>query len=232
MKKILILCLGLFYSLSSNALSSYEANYDFYASLGIGSIKVGNADFKLEADDHRYIYTNNASVSPLWRTIYDYSRTEKSSGIVVNGQLISNNYGLTETKDDSVKKNIEINIFADQSFSMVGGVKYLKTGPGKVVDELNLYLVLSQDISKQPLQKVFTYQVADGEGIKLQSFSVMGSEIVEIDSKKLQTIKIECPELHLTLNLSEKYDYLPVLIKKSNGKSRYYLTLTSYKKIH
>ena len=65
-----------------------------------------------------------------------------------------------------------------------------------------------------------------------QSFSVIGSEIVEIDSKKLQTIKIECPELHLTLNLSEKYDYLPVLIKKSNGKSRYYLTLTSYKKIH
>jgi len=230
MKKILILCLGLVYSLNSNALASYEANYDFYANLGIGTLKVGNADFKLEADDNRYIYTNNASVSPLWRTLYNYSRTEKSSGMVIHGQLISSNYGLTETKDGSVKNNIEIDIFADHSFSMIGGVKYLKAGPGKVVDKLNLYLVLSQDISKQPLQKVFTYQVADGKGIKLQSFNVMGREIVEIDNKKLQTIKIECPELHLTLNLSEKYDYLPVLIKKSNGESRYYLTLTDYKK--
>ena len=231
MKKILILCLGLFYSISSNALSPYEANYDFYASLGLGSIKVGNANFKFETDDSRYIYTNNASVSPLWRTLFNYSRTEKSSGIVVNKQLISSNYELTETKDDSVKKNLEINIFVDQSFSMIGGVKYLKTGPGKVVDELNLYLVLSQDISKQPLQKVFTYQVANSDGIKLQSFNIMGGEIIEIGSKKLQTIKIECPELQLTLNLSEEYDYLPVLIKKSNGENRYYLTLTDYKKI-
>ena len=122
-------------------------------------------------------------------------------------------------------------IFADQSFSMIGGVKYLKTGPGKVVDELNLYLVLSQDISKQPLQKVFTYQVADGTGIKPQVFNVIGSEIVEINGEKLQTIKIDCLELRLTLNLSEKYDYLPVLIKKTNGNSRFYLTLTDYQEL-
>ena len=231
MKKGLILCLGLIFSLNTYALRSYEASYDLYASMALGSIKIGHAEFKLEANNDRYVYTSTASVSPLWRTLYNYSRSEKSSGIVANQQLISSYYGLTEIKGDTVNKNIEINIFVDQSYSIIGGAKFWKTGPGKVVDELNLYLVLSQDINNQPEQKFFTYQVADGTGIKPQVFNVIGSEIVEINGEKLQTIKIDCLELRLTLNLSEKYDYLPVLIKKTNGKSRFYLTLTDYQEL-
>jgi len=231
MKKGLILCLGLIFSISSHALSPYKASYDLYASMALSSIKIGNAEFKLEANNDHYIYTSKASVSPLWRTLYNYSRSEKSSGIVINQQLISSYYGLTETKGDAVNKKIEINIFVDQSYSIIGGAKFWKTGPGKVVDELNLYLVLSQDISNQPEQKVFTYQVADGKGIKPQSFNVIGNEVLEINGEKLQTIKIDCPELRLTLNLSKKHNYLPVLIRKTNGGSSFHLTLVDHQEL-
>ena len=231
MKKGLILCLGLICSLSSYALSSYEASYDLYANMALGSLKIGNAEFKLEADNDRYVYTNKASVSPLWQTLYNYSRTEESSGLVVNQQIISNYYKLLELKGDSVDKDLEINIFTDQNFSTVNGNKFWKNGPGKIADELSIYLVLSQDISLQPDREIFTYQVADSAGIKPQNFTVLGNEVIEINGEKLQTIKIECPELRLTLNLSEKHSYLPVLIRKTNGKSRFHLTLTDYQEL-
>ncbi|MCS5591371.1 MAG: DUF3108 domain-containing protein [Gammaproteobacteria bacterium] len=231
MKKGLILCLGLICSLSSYALSPYEASFDLYASMALGSIKIGNVDYKLEASDDRYVYTSEASVSPLWQTLYNYSRAEESSGLIVNQQLISNYYRLLQRKGDSVDKDFEINIFTDQNFSTINGEKFWKNGPGKIVDELSIYLVLSRDVSIQPTREVFTYQVADSEGIKPQNFTVLGSETIEINGEKLQTIKIECLELRLTLNLSEKHDYLPVLIKKTNGGSRFYLTLTNYKEL-
>ena len=104
MKKKFILCLGLIFSISTHALSSYEASYDLYASLALGSLKIGKADFKLETDDDSYVYTSKASVSPLWQTLYNYSRSETSSGLVVNKQLITNYYRLLEHKGDSIHK--------------------------------------------------------------------------------------------------------------------------------
>jgi hypothetical protein len=163
--------------------------------------------------------------------LYNYSRTEESSGLVVNQQIISNYYRLLELKGDSVDKDFEINIFTDQNFATVGSNKFWKNGPGKIADELSIYLVLSRDISTQPNREIFTYQVADSKGIKPQNFTVLGSETIEINGEKLQTIIIECPELRLTLNLSEKYNYLPVLIRKTNGKSRFHLTLTEYQEL-
>jgi hypothetical protein len=231
MKKGLILCLGVICSLSSYALSSYKANYDLYASMALGSLKIGNAEFILEADNDHYVYTNKASVSPLWQTLYNYSRTEESSGLVVNQQIISNYYRLLELKGDSVDKAFEIKIFTDQNFSTVEGNKYWKNGPGKIADELSIYLALSYDINTQPNQKIFTYQVADSEGIKPQNFTVLGAETIDINGEKIPTIKIECPELRLTLNLSEKHNYLPILIRKTNGKSRFHLTLTNYQEL-
>ena len=231
MNKGLILCLGLVCSLSSYALSSYEASYDLYANTVLGSIKVGHADFKLEIDGDRYVYTNKASVNELFQHLFNYSWSEKSSGVIVNQQLITNFYSLTEKKDDSVNKNIEIKIFVEQNFSIVNGEKFWKSGTGKITDELSLYLVLSRDIRIQPNNEIFTYQVADSEGIKPQNFTVVGNEIIEVNGEELQTIKIECPELRLTLNLSEKYDYLPVLIKMTNAGNHFNLTLTDYRKL-
>ena len=231
MKKKFILFLGLIFSISAHGLSSYEASYDLYADMALGSLKIGQANFKLKADNDQYTYTNEASVSPLWETLYNYSRSETSSGLVVNQQLISNYYKLLERKGDSVHKEIEIDIFVDQNFSMVGETKHWKNGPGKIADELSIYLALSRDISIQPSKKIFTYQVADSEGIKPQNFSVLGKEAVEINGEQLQTVLISCPELRLTLNYSEKFDYLPVLIRKTNGGNRFYLTLTEYTKL-
>lgn len=231
MKKKFILCLGLIFSISTHALSSYEASYDLYANLALGSLKIGKADFKLETDNDSYVYTSKASVSPLWQTLYNYSRSETSSGLVVNKQLITNYYRLLEHKGDSIHKDVEINIFVDQNFSMVGDAKHWKNGPGKIADELSIYLALSRDINLQPAKEIFTYQVADSKGIKPQNFQIIGKEIIEINGKKLQTIKISCPELRLTLHFSEKIDYLPALISKTNGDNRFYLILTEYNKL-
>jgi hypothetical protein len=231
MKKGLILYLGLIFSLNSYALSSYEASYDLYANMALGSLKIGNAEFKLKTDNDRYVYTSIASVTPLWQTLYNYSRTEESSGLVVNQQVTSNYYSLLELKGDSVDKDFEINIFADQNFSIVDGNKFWNNDSGKIADELSIYLVLSRDVRTQPNREIFTYQVADSKGIKPQNFTVLGNEIIEINGDKLQTIKIECPELRLVLNLSEKYNYLPVLIRKTNGGSSFHLTLTDYQEL-
>ena len=222
MKKGLILLLGLIFSLSSHALSSYEASYDLYINKIDTNIHLGNAEFKLEINDETYTYTSSASVRPLLSIFYNYSRDEKSSGLILNQQLISNYYKLFEHTDDSVDIDFEINISTEQNLSMIG--------EAKVVDELSLYLALSQDINNQPDQKVFTYQVAGSEGITPQNFTVLGNETIEINGEEVQTIKIECLELRLTLNLSEAHDYLPVLIKKTNGKSLFHLILTDYRK--
>ena len=231
MKKTFILCLGLIFSIGAHALSSYKASYDLYANMALGSLKIGKADFRLEVGNDKYNYINNASVSPLWQALYNYSRSETSSGLVVNQQLISNYYKLLEYHGDSVQKEVEINIFVDQNFSMVGNTKHWKNGPGKIADELSIYLALSRDISIQPAKEIFTYQVADSGGIKPQNFRVLGQEIIEINGEKLQTIKISCPELRLTLNLSKVFDHLPVLINKTNGGNHFYLTLTEYDKL-
>jgi len=233
MKKYFILAITLTLVMPVLALSSYQAKFSLYVETDLGTIKIGKADFELQAKDDKYVYTSEASTSFLWKTLYDYSRTETSIGMKNNNELVSSYYIVSENVKGSTKNNYEINIFSGQNYATYNGEKYVgEIEPGGLVDSLSVYLALSEDMKINPEQTVFNYQVANSEGIKRQDFTVAGYETISINEKNLETIIILCTELRLSLNLSKEYGYLPVRISKINGKNIFHMKLTEYSELY
>ena len=233
MKKWLILAIILTFVMPVFALSSYQAKFSLFAETDLGTFKIGKANFALQAKDDMYVYTSKASTGALWKALYDYSRTETSIGMKNNDVLFSSYYIVNENVRGSTKNNYEIYFFAEQNYATYNGEKYMgEIEPGGLVDSLSVYLALSEDMKLNPNQTVFNYQVANSEGIKRQDFTVDGNETITIDDKEIETIKILCPELKLSLNLSKKYGYLPVRINKINGKNHFLMILNEYTEIH
>ena len=229
MKKTFILILSLFIALQSYALSSYIANYDLYVKTVLGSHNIGSAHFNLNVNDNNYyIYTTEASTDSFWRALYDYSGSEKSIGLEINGELISTFFSVSEKVAGSIKKNYSITII-DRNYAISNNGKEWKVDPGVLVDQLSVYLALSSDIQKNPDQVEFIYQVVDEDGVDYQKFLVMGYETLNINDNEIETIVINCPELELTLNLSVEHNFQPVLIHKINGNSEFKLLLKEFK---
>ena len=228
MIKIFILILSLFISFQSYALNSYIGNYKLYAKTKLGNMHIGSAKFELDVDDNKYIYTTEANTAYLLKSIYDYSRSEKSIGEVIDSEIISNHISVLERIKNEVRKNYEITII-DRNYAISSDGKEWKVDPGKLVDHLSVYLALSIDIQKNPGQVEFIYQVVDEDGIEYQKFLVEGYQTVTIEENKIETILINCPELELTLNLSIEHNLQPVLIYKVNGNSEFKLVLKEFK---
>jgi len=228
MKKTFTLILSLFIALQSYALSSYIGEYKLYAKTKIGSLHIGAAQFVLDVDDNKYIYTTEAHTSSLLKALYDYSRSEQSIGQEIDGELISTHFTVVERIKNEVKKNYEFTIIDRNSVITSTGKKWT-INPGNLVDQLSVYLALSIDIQKNPDQVEFIYQVADEDGVEYQKFLVAGYQTVTIKEKEIETIVINCPELELTLNLSIEHNFQPVLIHKINGNSEFKLLLKEFK---
>ena len=229
MKKTFTLILSLFITLQSYALSSYMGNYKLYAKTKLGSLHIGTAQFVLDVDDNKYIYTTEAHTSSLLKAIYDYSRSEQSIGQEIDGELISTHFTVVERIKNEVKKNYEFTIIDRNSVITSKGKKWT-INPGNLVDQLSVYLALSIDIQKNPDQTEFIYQVAEEDGVEYQKFLVKGYQTVTIQDNEMETILINCPELELTLNLSIEHNFQPVLIHKINGKSEFTLILKEFQK--
>jgi len=228
MKKTFTLILSLFIALQSYALSPYIGEYKLYAKTKLGSLHIGAAQFVLDVDDNKYIYTTEANTSSLLKAIYDYSRSEQSIGQEIDGELISTHFTVVERIKNEVKKNYEFTIFDRNSVISSTGKEWT-IDPGNLVDQLSVYLALSIDIQKNPGQTEFIYQVAEEDGVEYQKFLVEGYQTVTIKEKEIETIVIICPELELTLNLSVEHNFQPVLIHKINGNSEFKLVLKEFK---
>ena len=228
MKKTFILILSLFIALQSYALNPYIGNYKLYAKTKLGSMHIGSAEFVLEVDDNKYVYTTEAHTSSLLKAIYDYSRSEQSIGQEIDGELISTHFTVVERIKNEVKKNYEFTII-DRNTVISSTGKEWTIDPGNLVDQLSVYLALSIDIQKNLDQVEFIYQVADEDGVEYQKFLVEGYQTVTIQDNEIETIVINCPELELTLNLSVQHNFQPVLIHKINGKSEFKLVLKEFK---
>ena len=228
MKKTFTLILSLFITLQSYALSSYMGEYKLYAKTKLGSLHIGAAQFVLDVDDNKYIYTTEARTSSLLKALYDYSRSEQSIGQEIDGELISTHFTVVERIKDEVKKNYELTIIDRNSVISSTGKEWT-IDPGNLVDQLSVYLALSIDIQKNPDQVEFIYQVADEDGVEYQKFLVRGYETLNINDNEIETIVINCPELELTLNLSVQHNFQPVLIHKINGNSEFKLVLKEFK---
>ena len=229
MRKFLTLILSLFITLQSYALSPYIGEYKLYAKTKLGSLHIGAAQFVLDVDDNKYIYTTDANTSSLLKALYDYSRSEQSIGQEIDGELISTHFTVVERIKNEVKKNYEFTII-DRNSVITSEGKEWTIDPGNLVDQLSVYLALSIDIQNNPDQVEFIYQVAEEDGVEYQKFLVKGYQTVTIQDNEIETILINCPELELTLNLSIEHNLQPVLIHKINGKSEFTLILKEFQK--
>lgn len=211
----------------ANALTPYNAQYDLYADTSMGNFKIGVAEFRLKTDGYNYIYTSEASTKSMWSALYKFSRFEQSIGTNSYNELVSRKYTVKEILGENAEKNITIDFFPEKNYATYNNNEKWKVSPGNLVDELSVYLALSQDINNDLIAKEFIYQVGSEEKVKFQTFIVEENEMINISDEMIETILVTCPELNLTLNLSKKHSYLPVLINKINKKNTFRIVLKS-----
>jgi hypothetical protein len=228
MKKITLLFLSLIFT-NSLALSPYIGSYELFADTKMGNFKIGKALLNLKINDSEFTFTTDARTESIWKAIYDYSRSEKSTGNETDGQIINNYFSVIEKNKGEVKKKYEITILTDKNYAVSSSGEEWETKPGLLVDPLSVYLALSNDIVNNPLQEEFTYQVVDQDGVNYLKFSISGREKISINSNEIDTIRVICKELKLTLNLSVKDNFQPVKIHKVNGKTEFTMLLIEFR---
>jgi len=228
MNKVIILFLGLLFSFQSFALTPYKGSYDLYAETVMGNLQIGTAILNLEINGNQFEFTTEARTASLWKALYDYSRSEKSIGNEIDGQIINTYFSVIEKIKEEVRKNYEITIETDKNYAVSSSGSEFEIKPGLLVDTLSVYLALSNDIINKPSQSEFTYQVVDEVGVKYLQFKVDGSEKLLINESEIETIRVVCDELQLTLNLSIKDNFQPIRIHKINGKTAFTMTLIEF----
>ena len=228
MNKVIFLFIGFLFTVQSFALTSYKGSYDLYAETVMGNLKIGTAILNLEVNDNQFEFTTEARTESLWKALYDYSRSEKSIGNEIDGQIINTYFSVIEKIKEEVKKNYEITIETDKNYAVSSSGDEFEIKPGLLVDTLSVYLALSNDIINKPSQSEFTYQVVDEVGVKYLKFMLDGAEKLLINESEIETMRVVCDELQLTLNLSIKENFQPIRIHKINGKTAFTMTLIEF----
>ena len=229
MNKVIFLFLGLIFSVQSFSLTSYKGSYDLYAETVMGNLKVGTAILNLEINNNQFEFTTDAKTESLWKALYDYSRSEKSLGNVIDGQVINTYFSVIEKTQNEVKKNYEIFIVAGKNFAVTSNGEEFKIKPGVLVDSVSVYLALSNDMINTPDKSEFTYQVVGESSVRDLIFKIDGDENILINEIEVETIRVICDELKLTINLSPKDNFQPIRIHKINGKTAFTMTLIEFK---
>ena len=227
MKKIILLVLTLIFT-NALALAPYTGSYQLYADTKMGNLQIGSAVLNLEMNGSEFTFTTEAKTESLWKALYDYSRSEKSSGNETDGQVINKYFSVIEKIKDEVRKDYEITIITDKNYALSSTGEEFETKPGLLVDPLSVYLALSNDMLNNPNQSEFTYQVVDQDGVKYLKFIVDGQENVSINERDIETVRVTCEELELTLNLSVEDNFQPVRIHKINGKTEFTMLLIEF----
>ena len=228
MNKVIVLFLGLLFSLQSFALSPYKGSYDLYAETVMGNLKIGTAILKLKVNNDQFEFTTDAKTASVWKALYDFSRSEKSIGNEIDGQIINTYFSVEEKIKGEVKKNYKITIETDKNYAVSSSGDEFEIKPGLLVDTLSVYLALSNDMVNKPNESEFTYQVVDEVGVKYLQFKLDGSEKILINESEIETIRVVCDELQLSLNLSIKDNFQPIRIHKLNGKTAFTMILIEF----
>ena len=231
MKKLFYLILCFFITFEIQALTSYEAIYDLNLTSDIGKVKIGNARFKLVTDNNKFTFSSKAFTDSIWKTLYDFSRYERSIGLKIDNDINSQYYDLVEIQKGELVKNNKIQIDSEKNYAIFNNEQRWETMSKSILDELSIYLALSEDVQKNPNQDVFTYQVVDEKGINQVNFKFEDYETIIINNIEIESMKMVSPELELTLNLSKAYNFLPVIINRVNNKNHYRLALREFKEL-
>ena len=232
MKKLFYLILCFFIAFEIQALTSYEATYDLSVTSDLGKLKIGDARFKLVTDHNdEFTFSSTAFTDSIWKTLYDYSRYERSIGLKIDNYLNSHYYDLVEIEKGELAKNNKIRIYPQKNYAIFNNEQRWETISKSILDELSIYLALSEDVQKNPDQDVFTYQVIDEKGINEVNFKLEDYETITIHNIEIKSMKMISPELGLTLNLSKAHNFLPVIINRVSQGNHYHLTLREFKEL-
>ena len=229
MNKVIFLFLGLLFSTQSLSIIPYKGNYELYAETVMGNLNIGKAILNLEVNDNQFEFTTEASTASVWKALYDFSRSEKSIGNEIDGQIINTYFSVVEKMKGEVKKNYEITIETDKNYAVSSSGDEFEIKPGLLVDTLSVYLALSNDMANKSNESEFTYQVVDEVGVKYLQFKLDGSEKILINESEIETVRVICDDLQLTLNLSVKDNFQPIKIHKINGKTAFTMMLIDFK---
>jgi len=228
MFKVIFIFLSILYSVQSYSLIAYKGSYELYAETKMGNLKIGSAVLSLQVNNNKFEFTTVAKTESMWKALYDYSRSEKSIGNEIDGQIINTYFSVIEKIKGEVKKNYEITIETDKNYAVSSSGEEFEIKPGLLVDTLSVYLALSNDIINNPTEAAFTYQVVDEMGVKYLKFKLDGLENILVDENEIETVRVICDELQLTLNLSIKENFQPIKIHKINGKTAFTMTLLEF----
>ena len=232
MKKPFYLILCFFIAFEIQALTSYEATYDLSVTTDLGKLKIGDARFKLVTDNNdEFTFSSTAFTDSIWKTLYDYSRYERSIGLKIDNYLNSHYYDLVEIEKGELVKNNKIRIYPKKNYAIFNNEQRWETISKSILDELSIYLALSEDVQKNPDQDIFTYQVIDEKGINEVNFKLEDYETITIHNIEIKSMKMISPELGLTLNLSKAHNFLPVIINRVNQENHFRLTLREFKEL-
>ena len=229
MNKKCFFTLFLLISFQIKALVPYEATYVLNATSDLGSLKVGEANFKLQIDENnKFIFSSNAFTDSIWKSLYDYSRYEKSIGFNYESGLAITLYDLIEIEDSDISKNNKIRIYPEKNYAIFNNGEHWKTITNNIVDELSVYLAISEDLQKNPGKTEFSYQVIDEKGIQLVTFNYQDEESINIDNMQIKSMKFSSPELKIVLHVSKEYNFIPLIIDRSISKNRFRLILKEF----
>jgi hypothetical protein len=231
MKKLFYLILCFFITFEIQALTSYEATYNLSVTSDLGKLKIGDARFKLVTDNNKFTFSSKAFTDSIWKTLYDFSRYERSIGLKIDNDINSQYYDLVEIQKGELVKNNKIQIDSEKNYAIFNNEQRWETMSKSILDELSIYLALSEDVQKNPNQDVFTYQVVDEKGINQVNFKFEDYETITINNIEIESMKMVSPELELTLNLSKAYNFLPAIINRVNKKNHFRLALSQFKEL-
>ena len=232
MKKLFYFILCFFMAFEIQALTSYEATYDLSVTSDLGKLKIGESRYILVVDNNdEFTFSSSAFTDSIWKTLYDYTRYERSIGLKIDNYINSHYYDLVEIGKGEFEKNNKIRIFPEKNYAIVNNEQRWETMSKSILDELSIYLALSEDVQKNPDQDVFTYQVIDEKGINQVNFKLEDYETITIHNIEIESMKMISPELELTLNLSKAHNFLPVIINRVNQENHYHLTLREFKEL-
>ena len=234
MKKSFYLILCFFMAFEIQALTSYDATYNLSVTSDLGKLQIGEARYKLVVDNNdEFTFSSEAFSDSIWKTLFDYSRYERSIGMKIDNYLNSYYYDLVEInrRDLAKNNNYNVRIYPEQNYAIFNNEKRWETMSKSILDELSVYLALSEDVQKNPDQDVFTYQVIDQKGINQVNFKFEDYETITIHNIEIESMKMISPELQLTLSLAKAYNFLPVIINRINKKNHFQLTLREFKEL-
>ncbi len=229
MNKIFSLFALFIFSSNALAIKAYEATYALNVTSDIGSFKVGSADFKLEfSENNEFTFSSHSYTDFIWKKLYNYTRYEKSIGLISNNVFKGKLYDVVEIEKDEITKNNKILINNSDGYAIMNNENKWETKSDYILDELNVYLVLAEDLHFNEDQEEFSYHVIDEKGIQLITFVYAGTENIVIENVSLESIKLLSPELKLTINVSKQYDFIPLIINRNTSGNKFKLVLTKY----